>query len=64
MGVIVYIRFIKVGLGTIKNGSVYGLAPKKNPLVPPHRTGTAGKVGERIGEPVGEQVGDPWHALL
>jgi hypothetical protein len=36
-GVIVYIRFIKVGLGTFKNGSVYRLGPKKNPLSPPHR---------------------------
>jgi hypothetical protein len=36
MGVIVYIIFIKVGLVTFKNLSLYGLAPKKNPLVPPH----------------------------
>jgi len=36
-GVIVYIRFIKVGLGVVKNLSLYGPAPKKNPLVPPHR---------------------------
>jgi hypothetical protein len=53
-GVIVYIRFIKVGLGTIKNGSVYGLAPKKNPLSPPHCASAAAQVGELIGEPVGE----------
>jgi hypothetical protein len=41
-------------LTTFKNSFVYGLAPKKNPLVPAHRTGTAGKIGERIGEHVGE----------
>jgi hypothetical protein len=55
-GVIVYIRFIKVGLGTTKNGSVYGPGPKKNPLSPPHRmaahavylANTAQKVGYLI----------------
>ena len=62
-GVIVYINFIKVGLGTTKNGSVYGLAPKKNPLVPAHRIRPARKIGERIGEPVGEQVGEHFHPL-
>ena len=62
-GVIVYGNFIKVGLGTTKNGSVYGLAPKKNPLVPAHRIRPARKVGERIGEQVGEQVGERWPAL-
>ena len=62
-GVIVYINFIKVALGTTKNGSVYGLAPKKNPLVPAHRIRPSRKVGERIGEPVGEQVGERWPAL-
>jgi hypothetical protein len=51
-------------LGTTKNGFVYGLAPKKNPLVPAHRIRPARKVGERIGEQVGEQVGEHCHALL
>ena len=63
MGVIVYGNDVKVGLGNFKNGSVYGLAPKKNPLSPPHRTGRAQKIGERIGEQVGEQVGERWPAL-
>ena len=60
-GVIVYGNDVKAGLTTFKNLSLYGLALKKNPLVPAHRTGTAGKtlltfantatkVGDRIGE--------------
>jgi hypothetical protein len=53
-GVIVYYNDMKVGLGVFRNGTVYGLAPKKIPLSPPHRIGWAAKVGERIGEPVGE----------
>jgi len=37
-GVIVYKNYMNVGLGVFKNGTVYGPGPKKNPLVPAHRT--------------------------
>ena len=55
-GVIVYSNVMKVVYGTIRILSLYGLAPKKNPLVPPHRmaahavylANTAQKVGYPI----------------
>jgi hypothetical protein len=53
-GVIVYINYMKIGLVKIRNVALYGLAPKKNPLVPAHRIRPARKICERIGEPVGE----------
>jgi hypothetical protein len=60
-GVIVYGNFIKMILTTFKNLSLYGLAPKKNPLVPAHRAMACrknpvdlcqytNKVGEHVGE--------------